>query len=54
LQFLELCLAGYIFTSGKKANLNSQYFLPGAMDSPFRYDEGVTIYTNGGRIAPGL
>jgi hypothetical protein len=24
------------------------------MVSPFRYDEGVTINTNGERIAPGL
>lgn len=24
------------------------------MVSPFRYDEGVTIYVNGERIAPGL
>jgi hypothetical protein len=24
------------------------------MVSPFRYDEGVTIYINGERIAPGL
>lgn len=24
------------------------------MVPPFRYDEGVTIYINGGRIAPGF
>ena len=40
--------------SGKKAHLNSQSSLSGAMVSPFRYDEGVTIYTNGERVAQGL
>lgn len=37
-----------------EANLNSQSSLSDAMVSPFRYDEGVTIYINGERIAPVL
>lgn len=54
LECLELCLAGAIFGLWRKSQSQFPISLSGLMVSPFRYDEGVTIYINGERIASGL